>query len=280
MSGEQGSWAGTPTPLESRDSWSGRVRAAANACERGALEKVVLARGVRVDASAPFDPWATFAALCATQPESWVYAVGVGDAVLVGASPERLAEVRGRRLSTHALAGTAPIAGAGDLGHSRKDHDEHGAVVAGLREDLAPLCEGLAAGPARVRTVRQLAHLETPISATLRPGVGLGDVVAALHPTAALGGRPRGAARAWLRASEPLDRGWFGAPVGYETPEGGVAVVAIRCALLRGCTAHAFAGAGIVAGSDPDAEWAETELKLRTVLGGLRTAEREAAHAS
>jgi len=249
----------------------------------------VLARSVRYRAPAGrrFDAAATAALLSAGDPASVVFAVGVGDGrVLVGATPELLASVRGRRVATHALAGTAPAsAPPGHLLASAKDRREHALVVEGIRAELRPLCAELrVADTPRVRTLRRMRHLETPIEGRLREGVGLGDVVAALHPTPALGGRPRESAMAWLRAHEPLDRGPFGAPLGYELPNGdGDVVVAIRCLLVDGAWATGYAGAGIVAESDPDAEWAETELKLASVAESLAfepaaTADRRGAH--
>jgi isochorismate synthase EntC len=96
------------------------------------------------------------------------------------------------------------------------------------------------------------------------------DLVAELHPTPAVGGAPRENALAWLRNHEGLERGWYAGPLGWLTPEGeGEFTVALRSLLLRDSEATLYAGAGIVAGSDPEAELVETRLKLRTALGAL-----------
>ncbi len=145
-------------------------------------------------------------------------------------------------------------------------------VVEDLRQTLGDRCDALQiAGTPRVRALPGLVHLETPVCGWLRAGVGLREVVDALHPTAALGGMPRVPALAWLRDHEPLDRGAYAAPLGYALPNGdGDVVVAIRCALLEADRATAYVGAGIVADSDPATEWAETEAKLGCIAGSLR----------
>lgn len=295
----------TGQPLESRASWCERVDAARRRCARGAVgeegfRKVVLARAVRyrAPAGAEFDVAATVRALRTGHPDAVVYAAGLGDGrVLVGATPELLTSVRGARMETHALAGTmrrrapgemeradASDADAGrahagrtdaaavGLLRSVKDRREHALVVDGIRDALTPLCQRLdIPGAPRARVLPRLVHLETPVVGQLRPGVGVAEVVDALHPTAALGGAPRAPALAWLRDHEPLDRGAYGAPLGYVLPNGdGDVVVAIRCALLQGEQATAFVGAGVVAESDPAAEWAETEAKLGCIEQSLR----------
>ncbi len=282
----------TWTPVEARRAWLERVEAARARCASGAeVRKIVLARSAHAVAQAGgrFDAAATARALRAENPDSVVFVVSPGDGrVLVGATPEVLASVRGRRLTTHALAGTmvrTPRSTGAALLASDKDRYEHALVVDGLRRDLTPLCDALHISPApRVRNLARLHHLETPVAGRLRAGVGLHDVVDALHPTPALAGEPREAALAWLRTHEPLDRGPFGAPLGYVTPEGdGDVVVAIRCALLDGAHATAFAGAGVVADSDPAAEWIETEAKLGCVTRCVHVAGAHAegvAHAS
>jgi isochorismate synthase EntC len=125
--------------------------------------------------------------------------------------------------------------------------------------------------PALLKT-RTVQHLCTELSAHRRPGapVSLLELAERLHPTPAVGGAPRDAALEWLAEHEAVERGWFAGPVGYLQSTGdGEFDVALRSALVRGRSATAWAGAGIVARSDPRAEYTETELKLRTVLGPL-----------
>ncbi len=273
-------FAGQRRDVEARADFEARVAAAATACTEGRLEKVVLARAERLEAEVPVDLVATLVALRERDPESTVFAIADGrGGCFLGATPERLATLEGRHLRTHALAGTAPRDADprrdAELGAallcSPKDSAEHAFVVEGLRAALAPLCERIAMESSpHLRRLARVQHLEQEVEARLAEGVDLLDAVAALHPTPALGGRPRAAALEWLRRSEPLDRGWYGAPIGWLGPRGGAFHVAIRSALIQGRSVTAYAGAGIVATSDPASEWAETRLKLRTATEALR----------
>jgi isochorismate synthase len=274
-------------PLESEQAWMARVRGAAQACVAGPLRKVVLARAVRFAPSqgAQLDAAATFAALAARAGGATGFALSPGGGrAFVGATPETLAVVRGRRVVTGALAGTAPRApdavedaALGEaLLHSGKDAGEHQAVVDGIRAALGPLCTVLSGdAQPRLRRLATVQHLETRFEGQLRPKMDLLGVVQALHPTPALGGAPSDEARAWLRRTEHLDRGQYAAPLGWVGPAGdGVAVVGIRAALVDPLWAVAFSGAGIVASSDAAAEWRETELKLGPIRDALRAVVR------
>jgi len=263
------------------DDYARRVRSALEQIDAGLLQKVVLARAVRVTAGAPIDAVAWLVALRERFPACTLFAFGDADVVFLGASPERLVRVRGEEVLTAALAGTAPRGASqaadrvlGDaLRDSRKDGDEHAFVVRYLQAALAECCDAVevAAEPRLLKT-RTVQHLCTELRARRRPQapVSLLELVARLHPTPAVGGVPREAALSWLAAHEGIERGWFAGPVGFLQSNGdGEFVVALRSALVRGQTATAWAGAGIVAGSEPRAEFTETELKLRTVLGPL-----------
>jgi len=258
-----------------------RVQRALEAIRAGTLDKVVVARAVHVTAGSSIDPVAWLVALRERFPSCTLFAVGEGDAVFLGASPERLVRVRGESVETVALAGTAPRGGsaAADralgaaLCDSRKNGHEHEIVVQHLRSVLAQCCDDLevAAEPRLLKT-RTVQHLCTDLRARLRPGapVSLLELASRLHPTPAVGGAPRAAALAWLAEQEAVERGWFAGPVGFLQSNGdGEFDVALRSALVRGRSATAWAGAGIVARSEPRAEFTETELKLRTVLGPL-----------
>lgn len=258
--------------------WRRAVEATRADIAAGRLAKLVLARAVVLRAGAPLDPLRAVDRLRRAYPGCATFAVGRGPATFVGATPERLARVAGDRLATAALAGTAPRgavpaedrAWATALAANPKDRTEHAVVVDDLRARLTPLCRALRI-PAHPRTLRTetLQHLMTPIRARLRPGVGVLDVAAALHPTPAVCGAPRDAARAALAARERLDRGWYAGGVGWFDADGGEVDVALRAGLLEGRRAILYAGAGIVAASDWEAELEETRLKLRALLGAL-----------
>jgi salicylate biosynthesis isochorismate synthase len=258
-----------------------RVERALDGIRVGRLQKVVLARAAHVTARFAIDPVAWLVALRERFPGCTLFAVGEGDGVFLGASPELLVRVKGRQVETAALAGTAPRGASQSadralgeaLCDSRKNTDEHAIVVRYLESVLAASCDGVTVDPEpkllRTRTVqhlctglRALRRAETPVS--------LLDLVSSLHPTPAVGGAPRDAALSWLAENEALARGWFAGPIGFLQSDGdGEFAVALRSALVRGRGATAWAGAGIVARSVPKAEFTETELKLRTVLGPL-----------
>lgn len=275
-----------PAPEESAASWHRRVADIVEACQRGPLRKVVPARAARFEAGPDrrFDPTETIVALVERQATANVFGFTHHRRAFVGATPEVLARTQGRRLETHALAGTAPRdpdprrdaeLGASLLA-SAKDQHEHRFVVDAITGALDPLAEAMVVGSAPgLRRLSNVQHLETPISARLRAQVGLLDVVDRLHPTPALGGAPQQLALDWLARTEPLDRGWYGAPIGWLGRDGeGLAAVAIRSALIEADRAWAFIGAGVVADSDPAAEWHESTLKMRTIGQALRCVPR------
>jgi isochorismate synthase len=237
------------------------------------LRKLVLARARRFECLdlRTFSPRDVVARLAERFPDSVVFANQRGGGTFVGASPEHLLRLRGSTLHTRALAGTAGRERALELLECEKTRHEHQLVVEGIREALHSSSRRVwVAQRPRLRAVGNLAHLETPIRATLREGLSLLDLVGALHPTPALGGDPADHAQAWLAAEEGLVRGAYGAPFGWIGPTGeGDVLVGIRSALLRGGSALAYAGAGIVPASDPQAEWEETELKLEPMTWAL-----------
>ena len=115
-----------------------------------------------------------------------------------------------------------------------------------------------------------IQHLATPIRAQLRSPRSAVELAGALHPTPAVGGEPWVDAERMIGELEDLDRGWYAAPVGWmDATEDGEFCVALRCALIEGRTAHCYAGVGVVADSDPEAELAETEVKLSALLAAL-----------
>ncbi len=275
--------AAPPRPLSglTRTAWEEMVHRALQAIARGELAKVVLARYQEYVREAPFDPWLTLVRLCRMYPSTTCFLMEPRPGLaFVGATPELLVRLSGKRVTTMALAGSAPRGAtpqedrhrARSLLHSAKNRREHAWVLQALVQALRPWTQDLRfPSRPRLRTLPNVHHLETPVQARLVRGTWW-DLVRALHPTPALGGWPRQPALAFLRREEPFDRGWYGGVVGVVTLEGdGEAYVAIRSALVLGQRARLFAGAGIVSGSHPAQEWEETELKLqpmRQALGG------------
>ncbi len=263
-----------------RPRWAEAIEDIRSAIAHGRCRKVVAARTRRVELAAAVDPAAVLAELGRRHPECTRFGVRRGSAAFIGASPERLIRRRGDVVDSEALAGSIarPRGAAGDdaalalaLLDSAKDRGEHDLVVRAIEHALGPWCRELdvPATPA-VRTLRHVLHLHTPVHGTLYAPRHVLALAAALHPTPAVGGTPTAAALAWIAAHEPAARGWYAAPVGWFDASGdGELAVAIRSGLLDGATAILHAGAGIVRDSDPDAEWAETEVKLRALSGAL-----------
>ena len=242
----------------------------------GELEKVVLAREVQVHAARPHDPAAIMGVLRAEFPTCFCLCVGCGDATLVAASPELLVRREGQRVSTLALAGStrrsADPAVDAHLGEQLlrdpSHREEHAIVARRIQRTLRSHAVWIAAAeePELVK-IANIQHLATPIRAQLAAPVDVLELAGLMHPTPAVGGEPLAAAAPLIPALEGLDRGWYAGPVGWTDAAGdGEFCVALRCALLHGGLARCYAGSGIVRGSDPAAELAETELKLAAVL--------------
>ncbi|WP_328309501.1 isochorismate synthase [Actinomycetospora sp. NBC_00405] len=271
--------------------YAAAVRRALEMIAEGDLEKVVLARAATLTAPAPLDLAVILERLAARNPTGYVFAADVTDPAddaaddpvartLVGNSPELLAARRGDLVVSHPLAGTAPRspdpdedAGRGEeLASSAKDLREHALVVDRVAERLAPFCTSLEvpAAPSVTRTA-SLWHLGTRIEGTLRdPALTSLQLAEALHPTPAVCGEPTDAARAAIEELEEFPRGFYSGLVGWCDADGdGEWAVTIRCAEVAGRAVRVYAGAGVVEGSRPEAELAETGAKFRTLLSAL-----------
>jgi len=262
----------TPDDLE----WGERVRAATTTITDGAFAKVVLARRLLVSLSVDVDANDLADRLAAVHPECCVFSLPHADGHVVAASPERLAVKRGAQVVSHALAGTAARWGVPDtdaaatsaLLSSAKERREHALVVDAITAGLSDLCDAVAhARIPSVMRLRRVQHLWTTVTGRLRQNFGLLDVVARLHPTPAVLGFPRQAAAAWLAREEAPRDGLYTGIAGWIDRNGdGDAVMVLRSAHIEGRSATLWAGAGIMAESDPAAELAETDLKLSTML--------------
>ena len=255
---------------EDRAAWDRAMGQALGAIQRGQVQKVVMARAIDVELAGGPVVQSLLARLRRDSPAALTFFVRGEDGVaFVGATPETLCRVEGRSLATEALAGSVAPEDAALLRRD-KESREHRAVVEAIRDALAPLCEWLEiSGKGEVVSVPTLVHRRTPIAGTLRAGVGVAELVEALHPTPAVGGAPREVALALIREAEGLDRGWYAGLVGMVGPDGGELRVGLRSALIRGASARLFVGAGVVQGSTADGEWEETAAKARTVLRAL-----------
>jgi len=256
--------------------WIDTVARAVDTIAAGGLEKVVIAREVLVEANRAIVVPDVLERLRALYPACMIFSVDG----FVGASPELLVERRGTRVRSHPLAGTYPRSGdphademlAKELLASVKDRHEHRFVIDEIEASLREVCTELQVpdGP-EIMQLRNVLHLGTEIAGTLTsPAPTALELAASLHPTPAVGGTPTPAALDWLAANEELSRGHYAGPAGWVDANGdGVFVVGIRCAEVRGNTARLFAGVGVVEGSDPDRELAETQLKLQALLAAI-----------
>ncbi|MDZ5811664.1 isochorismate synthase [Halorubrum sp. AD140] len=264
----------------SREAWRGSVEAAVDRIRDGGLRKVVLAQALEADLARDFPPAATLERLVEKYPDChrYYFEPDGGESAFFGATPERLVSLRGRTVETDALAGTT---GRGEtpaedewLAQELLDDDknvhEHDLVADTVRAQLEPFAASVSAGTRRVRRLATVQHLHTPITAELRADRHVLDLVEALHPTPAVGGLPPDRALETIHETEPFDRGWYAAPVGWIDAAGnGAFAVAIRSAVATRRRATLFAGVGIVADSDPDREWDEVQLKYRPILDEL-----------
>ncbi len=244
------------------------------------FQKIVLARAIDLTADQPLHPLRVLNGLRQRFPDCYAFSAATGRGPsFIGASPERLVRVSQNVFETEALAGSVrrglgaseDAALAAALQHNEKDLREQRHVLDSIVRRLAPL--GLKLEFDEMPAIRRLAnvqHLVTPIRAALPDGVRLLDALARLHPTPAVGGTPREAAVKSIRELEGFPRGLYAGALGWLNARGGGEFfVGIRSALIDGASARVYAGAGIIAGSEPDREYAETELKFHAVQDAL-----------
>jgi salicylate biosynthesis isochorismate synthase/menaquinone-specific isochorismate synthase len=258
------------------DDFERTIAAATERIEAGEMSKVVLAREVLVRAATAHDPAAVFGALREQFSSCFCFCCGTPEAAFVGASPELLLRRSGASVSTVALAGSTRRSSdpsvddhlGEQLLRSDKDRREQAIVAERIARSLRPHSVWVEAAPEpEIVKVANIQHLATPIVAQLAEPRSAVELAGLLHPTPAVGGEPREAAIAAIAELERMDRGWYAGPVGWmDATEDGEFCVALRSAVLRDREAHLYAGVGIVAGSDPAAELAETEVKLGALL--------------
>jgi isochorismate synthase len=240
------------------------------------LSKVVLAREIVVEAASAHEPAALFGALREQFPSCFCFCCGSPEAAFLGASPELLVRRSGASVSTVALAGSTRRSSdpavddhlGEQLLRSDKDRREQLIVAERIVRTLRPHAVWVERAPEpEVVKVANIQHLATPVVAQLAEPRSAVELAGLLHPTPAVGGEPWPAAAAAIADLEEMDRGWYAGPVGWmDATEDGEFCVALRSALLRDRDAHLFAGVGVVAGSDPASELAETEVKLGALL--------------
>jgi isochorismate synthase len=254
-----------------RQTWSRQVEDIRQRIQNGDFEKVVAARHCVVELETGAGSLDVLKRLEERFPGCTRFALWRGDSAFLGATPELLISRRGPSVLSEALAGSTAHGDAARMMASSKEREEHQLVVRAILRALEPYCESLRSAPEpSIRELPNLLHMQTPIEGRLREPTHILSLVRALHPTPAVGGVPTEGAIRWIVEHEALERGWYSAPVGWADAAGdGEFVVALRSGLLHDGKAWVYAGAGIMADSDPDAEYTETELKMQALLGAL-----------
>lgn len=264
------------TATRDADAWMGTVADATKRIAAGDMEKVVLAREVRVTADVAVPRLALLRRLRRAFPGCFAFAVGG----MVGASPELLVSRAGDTVRAHPMAGTAPRGGdpttdarlAASLLSSAKDRAEHQITIDMVWDTLLPFCSYVDSEPEpSIVAVANVQHLASLVEGRLsHPPASVLELVAALHPTPAVAGWPVAPALDFIAAHEGVERDRYAGPVGWVDAAGnGTWAVGIRSALLDGSVARLFAGVGVVSDSDPRAELAETEAKFQAVLSAI-----------
>jgi menaquinone-specific isochorismate synthase len=241
----------------------------------GEIRKVVLARDIIAQLPESFDLRNALYSLAKKYPSCWVYSVAGN----FGASPELLVRVSHGQVSARVLAGTAPRGGTAEsdasesaaLAASDKNLQEHRFAVESMVDALAPFCVNMDSDEKPFSlALPNLWHLASDVYGKLKNNISVLDLAAFLHPTAAVAGTGRSQAQELIAELEPFDRGGYAGPVGWIGADGdGEWAIASRGGFIEQNILTAFAGCGLVADSEPEAELEETELKFAPVRGAL-----------
>ena len=254
--------------------WNRLMNAIADGLSRGEMSKVVSSREVEFTSETPYNVASILANLVDNNPNCFIFGYEKDGRTFVGASPEILVRHRGSEILSYALAGTAPKDGPNawteeQLLTSEKNLIEHNIVRDRIVNTMKQITSDVTVGETGIMELSHLYHLRTIITAK-DSTKSLVEWAKLLHPTPALGGEPREKALALLQEYEAHERGMYAAPFGFMKDMGdGIVVVAIRSALIMDNVLYAYAGCGVVADSDADEEYAETNNKMRTILDAL-----------
>lgn len=254
--------------------WNRLMNAIADGISRGEMTKVVSSREVEFTSETPYNVASILANLVDNNPNCFIFGYEKDGRTFVGASPEILVRHRGSEILSYALAGTAPKDGPNawteeQLLTNTKNIIEHNIVRNRIVNTMRQITPHVTVGETGIMELSHLYHLRTIITAK-DSTKSLVEWAKLLHPTPALGGEPREKALALLQEYESHERGMYAAPFGFMKDMGdGIVVVAIRSALIMDNVLYAYAGCGVVADSDADEEYAETNNKMRTILDAL-----------
>jgi menaquinone-specific isochorismate synthase len=247
------------------DGWRSSAEAALRAIAESEVEKVVLSRVVEARFDAEVETVPVLESLLATEPGSHTYLVDS----LIGSSPELLISLDSGRVISLSLAGSAPSGQSAALS-TAKMATEHRLAADSVEDALAPHCTHIDRSKSTVARFGAIQHLATRFDGLAHPGTVITDLLAALHPTAAVAGTPTKSAIELIREIETHQRGRYSGPIGWLGQEGdGEFAIALRCGLIEGTVVTLYAGAGLVTGSDAERELEETDMKLVPMLRAL-----------
>ena len=260
------------------ESWKSKVNAAVAEIQSGSLDKVVLAREIIADADSPIDPRPVLMKLSKEYPGTWVYS----NSGLIGATPELLIRLNNSMVVSRVLAGTISKTGddakdlalAASLARSSKDLEEHEYAVRSVADALAPFCTSTNVPDAPfVLHLSNVMHLATDVTGAIKEShkvIDIFSILSKLHPSAAVCGTPTSLAAQLIKNLEGINRGRYAGPIGWVDAKGdGEQGIALRCGYINGIEVHAFAGCGIVAGSDASHEVAESQAKFLPIINAL-----------
>lgn len=258
--------------IPSKEDWCASLKNCIAEMGKGTYEKIVLARAAHFIFSSHLSPFSIAKHLMETTANSTLFLCALSkDVAFIGATPEYLFQQSGDHVFTHAIAGTRrrgatreqDIALENELLSSCKEQSEFSYVYKDIENVLAPYCTHLhKSTQADIIKTATVQHLIRSFSGVLKSGIPARELLAALHPTPAVGGHPRESVCKKIYDLESFDRGWYAAPFGYITKDESKIVVAIRSALISHMNLIAFAGTGIVESSDPYLEWEELNNKI------------------
>ncbi|HLQ72847.1 MAG TPA: isochorismate synthase [Bacillota bacterium] len=259
--------------------WSETVKRARKEIRLQRAKKIVIAREMRIQMNKGAEISTLLNELINNQSDCYIFAYEQNDSCFVGATPERLVKITGDELLSTCLAGTFPrgktieedLMIRNNLLHDAKNLEEHAYVVDMIRKSITPYCATVHIEKKPVvLPLKNLQHLYTPVKARLKRTTSVLDIVKRLHPTPALGGEPADVSLSFIREYESLDRGWYGAPIGWmDSNANSEFIVAIRSGLFQGNEASLFAGGGIMKDSEMDLEYEETIVKFSPMLQAM-----------
>lgn len=240
------------------------------------IDKLVFSRKLSLVTDSHINSQQLLDKLCEHYPGCTIIAYARNDLEMIAATPERLLSLNQEHIHCDAIGGTldindqpsyAELMSRQSVSASKLLH-EHAIIVDHIRRKLEPLCPKLELPIApSLMKLQNLYHLQTRISGQITDSVSLFDLIEQLHPTPAISGQPQQPAMEWIQQNEAYDRGWYTGGFGWlDANKQGEISVLLRCALIKNKQLELFAGAGLVADSNTDSEWQETELKMKTIL--------------